>query len=213
MFVDEIQDLVGVRADLVLEILRHVGGFTVLGDPAQAIYEYQVRDEPTATTSEQFLSTLMSEHADLALVVARGGFPHQPRPRRSCSPRSARSCATHGVTRTPRGTRWSRSSASLDHVSSFEDLAVALRGTHDRTAVLCRTNAECLRVSQLLFEQGVDHRLQQEATERVLPAWLAELFRGVERKKWSESKAREPDRRREERRVSSFRSPTPSSAS
>ena len=55
VFVDEIQDLVGVRADLVHEILRHVEGFTVLGDPAQAIYEYQVRDEPTATTSEQFL--------------------------------------------------------------------------------------------------------------------------------------------------------------
>ncbi len=78
--------------------------------------------------------------------------------------------------------------ASLDHVSSFEDLAVALRGTRDQTAVLCRTNAECLRVSQLLFEQGVDHRLQHEATERVLPAWLAELFRGVDRKRWSESR-------------------------
>ena len=74
---------------------------------------------------------------------------------------------------------------SLDHINSFDDLAFALRGTHESTAVLCRTNAECLRVSQRLFEEGVDHRLQQEATERVLPAWLAELFDGVDRKRWS----------------------------
>jgi superfamily I DNA/RNA helicase len=187
VFVDEIQDLVGVRADLVLELLRHVGGFTVLGDPAQAIYEYQVQHEPRATTSDQFLSTLMSEHEDLSVVFLQQDF-------RTSHDHGKLLSEIGSILRDPR--RDSNAArdplvevlASLDHVSSFEDLAVALRGTRDQTAVLCRTNAECLRVSQLLFEQGVEHRLQQEATERVLPAWLAELFRGVERNRWSEAR-------------------------
>ena len=187
VFVDEIQDLVGVRADMVLELLRHVGGFTVLGDPAQAIYEYQLRDDPTATSSDQFLSILRSEYRDLSLLVLEDDF-------RTGHEHAELLADIGSMLRDPRRDPKEAYEplvellGSLDHVGSFDDLAVALRGTRDRTAVLCRTNAECLRVSNLLFEQGIDHRLQQEATERVLPAWLAELFRGVDRKKWSGSK-------------------------
>jgi superfamily I DNA/RNA helicase len=184
VFVDEIQDLVGVRADMVLEVLRHVGGFTVLGDPAQAIYEYQVRDKSASTTSDQFLQALRSEHPDITLVVLEDDF-------RSSHDYGELLAEVGSMLRDPRRDPNAASEplieilASLDHINSFGDLAVALRGTRDRTAVLCRTNAECLRISRLLFEHDVDHRLQQEATERVLPAWLAVLFRGVDRKKWS----------------------------
>jgi hypothetical protein len=187
VFVDEIQDLVAVRADMVLEVLRHVGGFTVLGDPAQAIYEYQVRDDPTATSSDQFLSALRSGYRDLSLVVLEDDF-------RTRHDHGEMLADVGSMLRDPRrDPNVAREPlveilGSLDHVSSFEDLAVALRGTRDRTAVLCRTNAQCLRVSDLLFEQGVDHGLQQVTTERVLPAWLAELFRDVDRKKWSARK-------------------------
>jgi hypothetical protein len=184
VFVDEIQDLVGVRADMVLEILRHVGGFTVLGDPAQAIYEYQVSDELTATTSDQFLRTLRADYPDVTLAVLEDDF-------RARHDHGEELAEIGSMLRDPRRDPNAARDplieilASLDHINSFGDLAVALRGTHDRTAVLCRTNAECLRVSRLLFEQDVDHRLQQEAMERVLPAWLAVLFRGVDRKRWS----------------------------
>jgi hypothetical protein len=184
VFVDEIQDLVGVRADMVVELLRHFDGFTVLGDPAQAIYEYQVRDDHRATTSAQFLERLRGIYPDLSIVVLDQDF------------RATHRLSTHvaeigRILRDPRiddqraCAPMAETLALLDHVDSFDDLAVALRGAHERTAVLCRTNAECLRVSELLFDAGVDHRLQHEATERVLPAWLAMLFRGEERTKWS----------------------------
>jgi hypothetical protein len=184
VFVDEIQDLVGGRADMVLEILRHVDGFTALGDPAQAIYEYRVRGKAGATTSERFMSDLRSTYGDLSLVLLEEDF---------------RTKHAHGellvrVGEALRDPRQDDDAArdplveilgSLDHVGSFEDLPVALRGTRERTAVLCRTNAECLQVSELLFKQGVDHRFQYEATERVLPPWVAQLFSGVERRRWS----------------------------
>jgi hypothetical protein len=189
VFVDEIQDLVGVRAEMVLETLRHVRGFTVLGDPAQAIYEYQVRDDCAATTSAQFLDRLRNTYADLSIVVLDQDF-------RSNHRHSDLVTDVGAILRDPRlddstaRNPISEILDSLDHIGSFDDLAVALRGTHERTAVLCRTNAECLRVSALLFDADVDHRLQHEATERVLPRWLGELFRSEERITWSESRLR-----------------------
>ena len=185
VFVDEIQDLVGVRADMVLELLRHTDGFTVLGDPAQAIYDYQLANDLNATTSTEFLDTLVSSYTDMRTVVLDEDF-------RASHPLGETIADVGAILRDPRRDSTGLHSTlveilgSLDHVDSFDDLAFALRGTHEPTAVLCRTNAESLRVSQLLFEAGVDHRLQREATERVLPAWLGNLFRGVDRKRWSE---------------------------
>ncbi|WP_418606619.1 AAA family ATPase [Georgenia sp. SUBG003] len=45
LIVDEVQDIVGERADLVIEALRKLdddAGFTLLGDPMQAIYDFQL---------------------------------------------------------------------------------------------------------------------------------------------------------------------------
>lgn len=57
VLVDEIQDLVGSRAEMTLQILRQLDcGFTLLGDSAQGIYDFQISDQPDAMTSTEFLS-------------------------------------------------------------------------------------------------------------------------------------------------------------
>ena len=46
LIVDEVQDLVGVRAELVQTLLKNIDcGFLLLGDECQAIYDYQITDE------------------------------------------------------------------------------------------------------------------------------------------------------------------------
>lgn len=46
LIVDEVQDLVGVRAKLVQSLLKNIDcGFLLLGDECQAIYDYQITDE------------------------------------------------------------------------------------------------------------------------------------------------------------------------
>ena len=51
--------------------------------------------------------------------------------------------------------------------------------------MLCRNNPEAMRVSEFLFEEGIDNRLQRGAADRSLPGWLTDLFLGETRSSWS----------------------------
>jgi hypothetical protein len=183
-FVDEIQDLVGVRASMVAAILECLEGFTLLGDPAQAIYDHQVRDDPDATTSDAFLETVRRRNLDLRTFTLEENF----RARIAEADAVARIGAQ---LRAPRVDRVEVASAlaevcrNLEPLAAFDDLASALRNAQQRVAVLSRSNADALRISRHLYEQAIEHRLQREATDRALPYWLATLFEGAERTTWA----------------------------
>jgi hypothetical protein len=65
VFIDEVQDLVGARAEYVTEILRalnkEICGFTLLGDSCQAIYDYNARNQPAFISSYLFYKNLFEE--------------------------------------------------------------------------------------------------------------------------------------------------------
>ncbi len=65
LFVDEIQDLVGVRADMVFEMVKRIlaskGSVTLLGDPHQSLNDYQIRGNQT--DSSEFLEKVQSHLA------------------------------------------------------------------------------------------------------------------------------------------------------
>lgn len=173
IFVDEIQDLVSVRAEFVLEVLRHVpGGFTLLGDPAQAIYGFQLRKEG-GLSPEAMLAKLRREYRP-ALKEYRLDENHRAR-----SPMARRAAAAGA---TIRGAEPNYASAetelrsvTLDAVPlrNVDAIVATLRGVRAPTAILTRTNETALRISRDLYRAGIDHRFQREATERAVPAWLA----------------------------------------
>jgi len=77
LLVDEIQDLVGVRARLVVLLMRKVlasgGAVSLFGDPAQSIYDFQVQD---GWNSARFLAcngsrSIAPIKADFVTLVAR----------------------------------------------------------------------------------------------------------------------------------------------
>ena len=64
LLIDEVQDLVGVRAEMVLELLAHCrSGFTLFGDPSQAIYGFQVHEDGNGPTSQEFYAELRERFA------------------------------------------------------------------------------------------------------------------------------------------------------
>ena len=187
ILVDEIQDLVGVRASLVEGLIREANGFTLLGDPAQAIYDHQVRATPDATSSGSFLRAVREFHPELQTVRLEDNYRTRGRQAGDVE-------GVGALLRLPEPdksevqTRLADVLRDLDQVESFDELAGALRGTEQRAAVLCRTNDKALAISRRLADAGIENRLQRQATERVLPAWLAHLFRDVQRTVWGQNR-------------------------
>lgn len=75
--VDEVQDLVGDRADFVDAILRALAadaGFTLLGDPAQGIYEFQLKGSHSRTTGRQFLRRILERAPEPGVCILRKNF-------------------------------------------------------------------------------------------------------------------------------------------
>ncbi|RKE21911.1 UvrD-helicase domain-containing protein [Streptomyces sp. TLI_171] len=187
--IDEVQDLVGVRREMVealLDRFQEESGFTVVGDSAQAVYGFQVSDpDQRAEETDRFLDWVRASFGeDLAELhlsdnfrartdLARIALPHGARLHRlSRDPARAAEEAEriHGDLRSLLLT--TQNFGSLDE----EYVQHALRDYPGTTAVLCRDNGQVLTLSGLLSNAGIPHTLQRSARERSAPPWLAELL-------------------------------------
>jgi hypothetical protein len=173
ILVDEVQDLVGCRAEFVGALLQlHAGGFTSFGDPAQAIYEHE-RGRGGAALIPELLDGLADEVVQLsgnhrasggaALTVARlrDGLLDGD--------------GADGVAAT------TDALFAIDSVGTFELLPQLVPVMLGTKAVLCRDNATALVLSRALYSAGVDHRVRRATSDRPVAGWVAAVFDGRER--------------------------------
>ncbi|WP_458689832.1 UvrD-helicase domain-containing protein [Nocardia tengchongensis] len=179
--VDEIQDLVGDRADFVVAVLRALDdsvGITALGDPLQAVYDFQLEKSKSQSTSGDVFGLLENEFRAHRVTLytnyrARGTEPKQViglgnQLRESVDPVGA-----------------------LDLIRDFDSKLLDLGTTEDwaellplgpgRTAVLCTSNADVLRVSRELHKLGVKHVARRAAQEFGAAHWIAPALCGFAR--------------------------------
>ncbi|MBM7438918.1 UvrD-helicase domain-containing protein [Streptomyces sp. HB132] len=187
--IDEVQDLLGARRELVETLLDRYQdscGFTVVGDAAQSVYGFQIVDprERVAEINRFFDWLRCSYPDDLVELRLTGNF-------RATTP-EARVALAHG----PRlqhltdpadaGTLYEElRELLLDPVNAMGDLddeftLAGLRDSTDTCAILTRDNREALVVSELLHARDVEHRLRRPLEERPVPHWVAELLRRTE---------------------------------
>lgn len=187
--IDEVQDLVGVRREMVealLDRFQENSGFTLVGDSAQAVYGFQVSDlDQRAEETDRFLewvrATFGEDLVELHLgdnfrarnEQTRMALPYGPQ--LQLLPRDRAAAAgeaerIHGDLRTLL--------LSTPNFGSLDDefVLAALRDYPDTTSILCRDNGQALALSGILATAGVRHTLQRSARERSAPVWIAELL-------------------------------------
>lgn len=197
--IDEVQDLLGARRELVETLLDRYQdscGFTVVGDPAQSVYGFQIAD-PHERVDEvnRFFDWLRCSYPDdlvelrltgnfrAATWEARVALAHGPRLQQLTGPDEA-------------GTLYEElRELLLDPVNAMGDLddeftLAALRNSTDTCAILTRDNREALVVSELLHAHDVEHRLRRPLEERPVPHWVAELLRRTEATSLTEDRFR-----------------------
>ncbi|MFE7928514.1 UvrD-helicase domain-containing protein [Streptomyces sp. NPDC057456] len=184
--IDEVQDLLGGRRELVETLLDRYQdscGFTVVGDAAQSVYGFQIEDlgERADETGRFFDWLRCSYPDDLVELRLTRNF--------RATTAEARIALAHGPLLQQVGDADEagmlydgQRDLLLDPANGLGDLdddftLDGLRDLSDTCAVLTRDNQQALVVSGLLHAHGIDHRLRRPLEERPVPYWVAELLR------------------------------------
>lgn len=174
--VDEIQDLVNERAEMVLKILKHLNcGYLLAGDRCQSIYDYEADDDATLdsvkfyelaekqfpddmlryeiTVNRRQAPDLAEEAAKMRKVLLNDSFLEQNK--------YANSIISH----------YSGKTKIEQYIKTLTDAPTV------STAILCRNNGEAEYISGLLCEKGIVHTLNRGVNNVVpLPRWIADVF-------------------------------------
>lgn len=181
IIIDEVQDLVGSRAELVLAMLKGLPdtcGFTILGDSCQALYDYMAEGNPAIMSSEQFYQDIFNSFPSANYYALtenhRQGdtFGQLTVPYRKAilagSAQERVSAASDLFAHIPRMpvklTKFSRSDA-LQYVGQGETLGI-----------LTRTNGQALQISAWLQNADVPHALHRGLGSPTLGDWIARIF-------------------------------------
>jgi hypothetical protein len=180
VLIDEIQDLVGSRAQLVMALLRQTeAGFTLFGDPAQAIYDYQAAQEGAAPASRD-LYMWVQRHFAVGLIALQLTHDY-----RAATPQTRTVAHVGTRLREPEPDQAQISHElrtillGLPTVGLRAARRMLVREAMDTSALLTRTNGEALLLSRALYDAGVPHRYQRPGEDKVAPAWLGVLTTGI----------------------------------
>lgn len=181
VFVDEVQDLSGPRAQLALSILNKVSpadngqnGFTILGDRNQSIFGFSIKDG-NGITSDQFLEKIQSNWSKSIVPL-----PLTKNLRQSKELQDKISSARSAFD--------SQKSSEillkiLEVVKQFEKVDVK-KHYDGSVGIICRTNEQALRTADFLwgkeelFSADLPYLNAGDQTRRS-PAWVAILFNEV----------------------------------
>jgi len=184
LIIDEAQDVVGLRANLVIDMLHCLAdncGVTILADPAQAIYGFTTDDEETDATADSLLSMLESSSLR-RLMPRRLERIHRVRRKELVElfqlTRKEIEEADNPSGHVTRVQTTIRNTCGKDFgLTSYSDIPPFLTRVNDAsTLVLFRRRADVLLASSFCSEARVEHRLRLSGTPAVVRPWLGWLF-------------------------------------
>lgn len=181
IIIDEIQDLVGVRARLVKTILSisHCG-FTLLGDTCQSIYNYQVKDDPDEMDTNSFYNWILDRYSG---EIKFYEFDKNYRQHENLK-QITNNIRQAILYREPNKQRdiIMESLKSFKHLGNSYNIRNNLKETGPgKISLLCRNNGQALKVSNQMNSQGIEHELLKPANFKVLKPWLGEVLNCCEK--------------------------------
>jgi hypothetical protein len=179
LIVDEIQDLVGVRARLVQQLIERVsGGFTLLGDPAQAIYNFSDNSKEKGNRNTLNIFAWMKQQEWFQGVLERTLTENY----RSSGELAEKvlSIRSEVISQDPEDFRALEKLRNfvkeLNGAGSGIDPALPIQEADDSLCVLCRSNGEVLQLASLFSLKGIQYVIKPRPDDNGLPAWLGRVL-------------------------------------
>lgn len=190
IIVDEVQDLVGSRANLVLTILQAIPescGFTILGDACQALYDY-LSDNNNQMSSTQFYNEIFLKYKKAHYLALEKNYRQGDDYEKFTRPYR---------TAILRGDALTRTKAAKTLAAGISDTKISLKDMTEDDAnkliaegsigILTRNNGQALQISTWLRNNDIPHRLQHSLTRRIYGEWIATVFMNYEHAEINES--------------------------
>lgn len=182
VIVDEVQDLVGIRAELVLKILEILPkscGFTLLGDACQAIYDYQVNTESNEMSSVDFYYNIFSRFSDADY------YSFEKNHRQSGDIDNMLKEYRNGILTGESADRRktlnkiypkieTEVSIDLQHPEKKEFNKYIEKGK--TLGILTRTNGQALKISTWLRNGEINHMLRKPLSSEYISEWVGRIF-------------------------------------
>ncbi len=174
LIVDELQDIVGTRANMVKEILKSINcGFMLLGDKCQAIYDYLIEDEEELN-SVRFYNWLQEEYSETSIKYELVKNQRQNPTMTKLSSYLREAILSNDFVLQEEVFKKCR---ELLMIGGYRgELGETLYKKEDNLAILCRNNGEAAMVSSILFEKGINHKILRSAQHLELVPWIGELL-------------------------------------
>lgn len=181
VLIDEVQDLVGPRRALVEALLERTDApFSIFGDPAQGIYNFQLPPGPERDSgSTLFYQWLRGQYAGLLEEME---LDINFRAKTSDSRIALWAGGDLGRTDPDCEIVWKRFAVDVGKLPSLGTVEVAARSlgrSRYSTALLCRDNGQALVASRALHQKGIPHTLQPPASDRAVAEWVARSLWGI----------------------------------
>jgi hypothetical protein len=182
VFIDEVQDLVACRAELVLELLRSLFlgcGFTILGDLCQAIYDYLSKYDGDIMTSSLFYASLYKYFPDVHYVSfdknhrQNDDFPllRELGKYRNSILKSLKDETNNIYSTIIENTKeWK---VNLKNITGYDIKEIHKTGN---LGILTRTNGLALYISSLFSNNEINHVLQKRNNEAYFGEWIADTL-------------------------------------
>lgn len=179
LMVDEVQDLVGARARMTLELLTQIGGgragFTLFGDLAQGIFDFQLEGKKEDLTSLEFLQGVRDRFSALDEDVRLGkNFRVAGQSKLERLAQEGRDRILDDV-----GSGAEYLFEEFDKLESFGELSNP-ESFPSPISVLCRDNGQVLRLASTLRNRHQSVYITPKKDSRYLPPWVALILMGLE---------------------------------
>lgn len=178
LIVDEIQDLVGVRARLVQVMLTRIsGGFTLLGDPAQAIYGFSSRRDQQNISSQELLEWIRHREWIQGLLEKQLSDNYRSTGKTAVLAQKARNIIQSEKNGDHSLTGMRELLDTIEGIGSAINPGDGIKNTpYNSVCILCRTNGEMLQLASLLSYRGIGYYIRPRPEDQGVPAWLGRVL-------------------------------------
>lgn len=174
--VDEIQDLVNERAEMVLNIVKGLDcGYLLAGDRCQSIYDYEADKNATIDSVEFYrrAEEVFPEDMERYEITVN---------RRQSSELAEQASIMRQVLLND--SFFNQNKYAKDVIANYSGktkvesyIKSLIEEPTVPTAILCRNNGEAEYISAMLCERGIAHRLNRGVNNNnPLPRWIADIF-------------------------------------